>query len=211
MLRLLAFCLMLAPLLDVGPSCVCKKHPPTLQHWKLHQELRDYTQYPVGSWWVYRNIVNGVEDSLYLKSTDTGTYFHKGEDAMAEYFSDTLFSSIRGLQHGRAASTGDYISQYLRGPINSSWTIDDKFFWKDQMQPGVSGVVGLRFGDLLDSFRMGDSVYTEVAVFDMPGEPAGFFQYRNHWAKGIGLIQEAFYTPEGDSAIWQLQRWHINK
>ncbi len=210
MLRLLSFCLMLAPLLNVGPSCRCKKKSPP-ERWNLFPEFREYTQYPPGSWWVYRNIVNGVEDSIHLISQDTGSALNERENVLIQSFSEELHSSLYGPMQGRGYAGAQDFNSYSMSQKGLGWTIDEKFFWESGMAPKISSGIFLRYSALLDTFNLPDNAWRDVAVMEMTGEPYRPVSYRAHWTKDVGLLQEAFYEPDGDSAVWQLQRWYINK
>jgi len=172
----------------------------------MTRELKDYTDFKVGSYWIYRDSTNSADlDSIFLFSHNQ--FIHPGDDGSDgpgpfEEFTDTLFSSINGkfAADGNGVNN-DYHVKYV------NWSNYETTYYTP-----ISGVQLDEWGNMTltnssENLTVAGTLYQSVKEFKINSQ-GGYVVPTpiTHiwWAKNIGVIQK---TVSGTT--WQLIRYHV--
>jgi len=183
-------------------SCVSPTKPTSF----MSQELKDYTDFKTGSYWIYMDSANpNVQDSIAL-------IFHKtsiapemdGADGPppAEVFNDTLISSKEGkFTADGTGSIDDYHMKY------STWTSAETVYYIPASGTQYDDWGSMTYLGSLPNVNFSGYKYNLIKQFQ--AEPNSQFPLMpplTHifWAKNIGIVKK---TVSGKT--WILIRYHV--
>jgi len=192
----LALCLQLI-------SCKQEKHDPLDLGFFPLGEVKEYHNFKPGSWWVFRNSLNGNLDTLILTMSTIDTFSESSE--LRKY-------TIEDLQYTISSKTTKWIydnsppSYTTPDAANWQWGYNmnttkhgmgfggvvETFFYPFRKNNGI-GKFGISFQDTLKSFTLLGNTFHDVAVFFVSNDYIEDYPLRGHsakyyWAKEVGLI-----------------------
>ena len=172
----------------------------------LSQDIKDYTDFKAGSYWIYQDTINpGHVDSIVLISHNQVVQpAMDGSDGQGPYekFTDTLWSSIDGkFMANGSGMLNDYHVQYPQ------WPNDETTY----LTP-ISGAIYDEWGNTrlvaaIDSLKLDGKLYRRVKEFRV--DPQIGYKVVSpitdiFWAQNLGVVQK---TVSGNT--WQLIRYHV--
>ena len=177
----------------------------------IDQQLLDYTCFPEGSYWIYKNTTTGAIDSSYVSSgpqipgvflRDFGgdMYIDREQISLRKIIMDREFSCLNqiwnydervGLKTCEyKLRDREYAVTYTMISLDSGKTIQEN---KDSLYIGKMSMNGFEFEDVF-----------EITMGPPDEGPANFFG-RVMFAKGVGAIRREIYPGE----MWELIRYYI--
>ncbi len=189
-------------LISCGWSCIKPNKP--VQY--LSQEIKDYTDYKTGSYWVYQDTKNSAnQDSISLIYHNQ--FIIPGEDGAdgpgpSEAFNDTFVSSLNGKFMGSGSGSENYYYiQYhswpnfetiyfipKNGEILDAW--GNLYLENSSEHPIIAGKQYYNVKDFIVNPQGGSNIISPLKEI--------------LWAKNIGVIQKTDST-----TTWQLIRYHV--
>ena len=180
----------------------------------MDQDFKDYTLFPVGSYWIYSENISKEYDSVYLYQQEVGindshkihsySYENFGQSLGTTFFNDTLFG---GSATERYYDTIYFLysERYL-----SNYVITNLQFF-NKMAAGTT----LDFADdsqvkytgELNSFTADGIEYRNVRVFENLIQTDDRLPKKIYYAKGIGVVRKDLFNGQ----IWNLKRHFINR
>lgn len=169
----------------------------------LDQEIKDYTYFPIGTFWIYMDSLLNEKDTLRVIGGEMGTYESTEKDFEYEYFSQFIYSTRKKanmLYMGTAEYYLDYqtcvLNQYGNGP---------KFF---SMKPRGYNYNNLIYEKNLDSLDVGQRCYNNIKVFKYIKTYTDTSDYeRYYYVKKIGLIRKDINKTQEQ---WELIDFYLN-
>ncbi len=177
----------------------CDKEPKEKPIYYLDQEIKDYTLFPVGSYWIYEDSLSNDIDTVSIIS-QTIKIFAGGEEPFKyEYFKQNIVTS--------------YYNDTLFGG-GSAWLLESEGFCEYSETGWLRFIsqkqVGYKFDELLyeiyyDSLFIINKWYKEVKVFTILTQDSSSLE-RCYFKKNIGIIKKEKY----DGKVWELLNYYIN-
>ncbi|MBX9851379.1 MAG: hypothetical protein K2X86_06425 [Cytophagaceae bacterium] len=193
----------------LSTSCKKEKERPV---YYMDQEFKNYTLFPVGSYWVYENSASGMEDSIYLYWQEYKVYEPNNFNFNFEGFKQTLSSSyyqdtITGggdafdkKNKGYDTFAERYISNFLVVNIQffSPASVKDTFNYNESMRTV--------YETYYDSLLVEGVWFKEVRLFNNLYQEASSQPKYIYYSKNVGVIRKELFNGQ----IWNLKRYHIN-
>jgi hypothetical protein len=185
--------------------------PKPMKKVLFSDDFRAYTQFEVGSYWVYVDSISDERDTvrLYIKEKDTIT-FPNSNLCKIEASVDNIKRSFYKDQAPIGTDiTCDAYQVYGLSP--------GAFFFANNVQYSVDttvkeSIVGDKLGNCvyeqyLNNVSILGKTYANIRVFyqDAFTSPTSFVPIRGYWARDIGLIRKE----TSDGRIWLLESHHI--
>ncbi len=179
----------------------------------IPQEFKDYTVFPEGSWWVYKEIHTGEKDSSYVFFDTTGIgwdekrgYNAEGSQQLIIRRNDTI-NKIIGSQdrfthiYREISSMNTQVTTYvLFNPIDSI----------GQQAPIQGGVI---IQDKTPTLSVQNQLYQDIIVTSFKGvvseNPVNNMGWHIHtatFARSVGMVRIQYF----DGTIWELVDYHIS-
>jgi len=191
-------------LLSCCGSCVNPVKPTQY----LTQDIKDYTAFKVGSYWIYQDSSNTANrDSIILVYHNLHISTHQepaldGGTSSFEEFTDTLASSIDGKINGnRVGGENDYYVQY------PSWPNGETAYFTQTNGVPLDAWGNMILTNSLESLSVAGQSYKQVKEFtiNLPTGSTVISPITNiWWAKNIGVIKK---TVSGTT--WLLTRYKV--
>lgn len=153
----------------------------------VSNELKEWGLFDVGSYWIYRDSITGVVDSLYVSSIEvtTPTLYYTGDSNVV---SETISIKTNGYVSFILSSYPyDHISMYYQYPSYGS------FFNLD------SNIIDSQYGVLMNysksSLTVLGNIYSNIrytrVLYSFYAQSSGqyFRDYGNYWKKNVGRIK----------------------
>lgn len=200
-------------------SCSCDKNgdgDPNNGNWTIPQEVKDYTLFKPGTYWIYEDSATGVLDSVYVYDLQTG--IDSTTNGNFEYFYEYCMHSIDGHSDDFWVHT-QWSKQYQNTTV-----------WKEKFKPGdYIGQTYLmiypfdlnrRYGCYTDDIGaiitvrgvydqltiLGTDFGNAVCFHDTKNITEGHVESSYFIAKNFGLVRSEI--PDS-SKIWNLIRYNI--
>jgi len=166
---------------------MCKQ--PNYETIYIPEEMKTYIDFPVGSYWVYKDSVTSEIDSFYLNKSDI--YFDRGPEGESFefecleqfYYNEKSHDSIRGAGIRYYTNIGLYYDSYF----------DSRFFnnTKEGDTIRINGV-NIIHKKTLPSLIISGNEFNNVILF-VEGN------YRScYWCKNIGIVRHEIYKIENE-------------
>jgi hypothetical protein len=170
----------------------CKK-PEELPTYYIPQEFKDYVVFPVGSYWVYKDSVSGVLDTVTLQEqtfsiTEIDLGYKEERLSQTYYYSikDTLYMAISEFdEFGQIFQYRDYWNFFFVY-ANIGYTS-----WNDISVVSYS-----------DSMTVNGVPYLDVYCISRPSLGTKYYYY---WSDEIGLIKKTDIA-----SVWELVNYNVN-
>jgi len=186
----------------------CKKENPT---YRLDPIFREYVIFPIGSYWVYKEINLGKTDSLYLDNQTINVtdklYKYKSEFARQAF--NSSYNQIGFVGWCYATDTTSSSISYYKEQLRISETGIDKVFFKGKIGEDfeLGGSTITKYEALYDTLSVNKVVYNQVRVYTILKQSFDKQTKRVYYAKNVGLIKKELFNGE----VWELKRYFINK
>lgn len=159
----------------------------------MPQEFKDYIDFPVGSWWVYKDSVSGVSDTVTLISSETsivdpGTSYDVSDfkfEKLHQIFSSSNSDSNFGGGSFFDISTFEYSANGYYFDISN----------------GITEIQCAYLFSVYDSLLINNTPYFNVVCIKQSCGGNGSY----YWVKHIGLIKKV-----DSSHIWKLVNFNVN-
>lgn len=198
----------------------CKPKDEELQTYMLPAEIKDYSYFKWGTWWVYEEQNTHVRDCVYVSSgklvTDTFNS-HLGVPGIFEVMNWKTYSSYDACNfqyYTDAAWTITTHTAYGRTPIfkgkhnQQVSEITTSFFSKASINDSYCTSSGcVKFIGKYDSLKINNKYFADVKVFFQANDPtenndSSFFYY----SKNVGIIKK---ITSSNHNIWNLVYYEI--
>jgi hypothetical protein len=189
--------------------------------------VKDYAYFQEGSWWVYKNISNGKEDSVYTYNSTREIYSNRGQDIRESYekLSVNTHSYYNNCNYsyffdsGRAMYDGDPLSlvevdrfkwkviSERRYSILLAYSMKKKSFEKSA-QPFQYGYGHLSsIEELKGNILVNGKIYSNVIKVNDTINASENDQRTNFFiAKNVGIIKRELLD---SNQTWVLDRYHV--
>ena len=165
-----------------GPYKNCPDH-------YFSQEFKSYTNFNDGSYWIYKDTLNNITDSICLMSGEMKfkqdcDYHGDPQEILNQSFYSSFFSP------------GEiYIFCHAEFPVyyDYSWL----GYYRDDLKIGES--MDFTYEAKFDSLQINGTFYKEVILFSKDND----FKY--YWAKSIGLVKKVFPYPEKSDTVYDFE------
>lgn len=179
---------------------------------KMLQELRDYTIFREGTYWIYQDLAKDIEDSVYI--TKTEDYELRGNPNEGCTMSGTEIYFYSTYYQKNFIQDFEFycnLSNFQRSIINSDMNViffSGSYYENEKERP-------LHFGDkawyttydtLYPLYSLLNKSYEHVKVFSVSAiQYNTIMPIKSYHAPHIGMIQKEME----DSTVWQLVRYNI--
>jgi hypothetical protein len=192
--------------------------PKPMKKVLFSDDFRAYTQFEIGSYWIYVDSVSNERDTvtMYSKWKDTITYPNSNV-CKIEAASDDIKRSFY-KDHGTLGTDLLCESYQAYGlypaPIffsnNTQYGVDATF--KETVPGDTLGNGNVQgntiYEQYIDSLNTLGKTYYKIRVFYQDAfSNKTFYPIRGYWARDIGLIRKE----TSDGRIWLLESYHINR
>ena len=194
-------------IISVFASQSCKDKPKTQVLISISEQMKEYSVFKSGSYWVFINDINGRTDSCYIEKPAKFTFIQKdypNVDSIWEYC---------GIFYGGNFIYGTWIDNNFYGIGLNSGT-GNPCLSKDNFQPGFTYSFNanhiLRNMTFYDSIVINGNSFYSVMVTQYLSyvEFNDTIKYTYYLGKNIGLIQYNRKEKNSDTT-WSLQRYKI--
>lgn len=176
----------------------------------IDQQLLDYTSFPEGSYWIYKNTTTGAIDSSYVSDGPEipGLFNRDWGGIYIDKEQISLEKVIMGRKFGCLNQIWSYDSQI--GLKSCEYSVHDQEFSISYTMISLDS--GITIQENMDSLYIGNvsmNGFDFEDVFEITMGPAdeglaNFFG-RVMFAKGVGAIRREIYPGE----MWELIRYYI--
>jgi len=189
----------------------CRVDAPT---YVMDQDFKDYTLFPVGSYWIYSEDITKEYDSVYLYRQEVRmSDSYKIHSYKYEYFDQSLGSTFFNdtLSGGSAAERYydtvyfSYAERYLSNFVVTNLQFFNKVAAGTTLD--FSDDSQVKYTGELNSFVVGGIEYQNVRIFENRVLTDDRLPERIYYAKGIGVIRKELFNGQ----IWNLERHLINR
>ena len=193
------FILMIS-ILFLASDCDRVKDRPT---YYLDQEIKDYTLFPIGSYWIYKDSLTNNIDTVSIISQTIEIYSGGEEPIKWEVFSQNRYSSYN---NDTVFGFGESYALYSEGFCTYGERGWCRFF--SQKEIGYMLQNYLLYENYYDSLFINNKWYKEIKVFKFSfNSPDTSIIERYYYGKNIGLIKK---ENADSSENWLLTSYHIN-
>ncbi|MDD3629543.1 MAG: hypothetical protein PHF55_00750 [Bacteroidales bacterium] len=192
--------IILAIICCIATDCDNNNDKPT---YYLDQEIKDYTLFPVGSYWVYKDSANSlIVDSVNLIWQEFNLGEISYEPFKYEFFKQNKYSLY-------------WDSIFFCDGTAYTYDVYKTCIYKERgithffSQKKVGDIIysnDLLYENYLDSLMIGQNTFYKVKIFKFINGNIENYK-RIYWAYNIGIIKREF----GDGTIWILEKYFINK
>ena len=183
----------------------CKKQQKVTSEF-IPSELKEYTLFQPGSFWIYKNEITGAIDSSYITKKPEFVYHSEGYDIDTLeichiYFDGTFISSTQLEPHHYYM----YINRYEFEAIRPTSFTPDQIF-------NFGGGATLKYFPLIDSMTIDNTTFHNVFVtqhqyVSLAGDT---FSNTSYFVKKIGLIKFNRKVPNADTT-WHILTYHVKQ
>ncbi len=173
--------------------------------------FREYVIFPIGSYWVYKEINLVKTDSLYL---DNQTIYvtdklYKYKSEFARQALNSSYDQIGFVGWCYATDTTSSSISYYKEQSRISQTGIDKVFFKGKIGEvfELGGPTITKYEALYDTLSVNKVVYNQVRVYTILKQSFDKQTKRVYYAKNVGVIKKELFNGE----VWELKKYFINK
>lgn len=189
----------------------CRENAPT---YLMDQDFKDYTLFPVGSYWIYsEDILNGY-DSVYLFRQDISMtdsyrihsyrYDYFRQSSGTTFFNDTLFGGS-----GTERYDDSIYYQYAERYVSNFLVTNIQFF--NRIPAGtildLTDDSQVKYIGEFVSFTAGGIEWKSVRGFENLVQTDDRLPRKIYFAKGIGVVRKELFNGQ----TWNLERYNINR
>lgn len=195
-----------------GCCSLCKKSD--VATYLMDQNFKDYTLFPIGSYWIYAENISKADDSVYLYQQEVRindsqkihsyNYEQFNQSLGTTFFNDTL------LGGAEAESYYDTIFFFYTERYSSNLSATNlQFFSK------IAAGTSLDFADdsrikyigEFDSLVADGVEYRHERVFENSIQADDRLPQKIYYSKGIGVVRKELFNGQ----VWNLKRYFINR
>lgn len=186
---------------------------PSVDEAEMVRQLKEYTYFKEGSYWVYQDSVTGDLDSMYVYYADAGEYL--GSDQTKYYwFESDIYSTRDSFNykhrfHSSWTSHNPYRSKVFRSKTKPSDYIGETILFEypivigNHLYWGNDDTITTRMH--LNNYNVGALTFWDVVKVDQQSDvttavPGSYFICKN-----FGIVEQRV----GSDHVWQLVRFHI--
>ena len=169
----------------------------------LDQEIKDYTYFPVNSYWIYIDSVSEELDTCRIIGSEIKKYASDDDSYDYEYFSEFVYSTNKKANF-LFIGTSEFYPKYQTCVLNK-YGYGPMFF--------SSKFKGFNYNNLyyeedLDSLAVGQRWYKNIKVFKYMKNPADTADYEKYYfVRRIGMIKK--YNNK-EQVEWDLIDFYLN-
>lgn len=207
-----SLCLVLLLFICFLWSCDRSDNSEYVRKINVDDEILEYTYFPEGSYWIFKNVVSGEIDSSFV-SIQGERYSRYEKEWIDDKYLNFESLSIRKFIRGREFSCMTFIEHYeATTPLklttyriyNNELGSDYPFSWDSTKSLAQSN----NHVEFHDSIWVGARWYYNVLESNLTPEiEDSVYFVRTFYAKGIGAIRREF----SDGSSWDLVKYHIEK
>jgi hypothetical protein len=169
----------------------------------LDQEIKDYTYFPVNSYWIYIDSVSEELDTCRIIGSELKKYASDDDSYDYEYFSEFVYSTNK-MANLLFIGTSEFYPKYQTCVLNQ-YGSGPKFF---SSKPKGFNYNNLYYEENLDSLAVGQRWYKNIKVFKYMKNPADTADYeRYYFVRRIGMIKK--YNNK-DQVEWDLIDFYLS-
>ena len=184
-------------------GCKKEKSPP---YYKISNEFRNWVDFQEGSYWIYKNDISGLTDSVYCKNRYSTTIIRQG----SPYYYDVInidFSANNLVQWSFISVNPDFEGVNMDGlgySLRSNTNLGQNIIWDNEIY---------QYSNHYDSLLIIDNIFFNVIHTHIVKEHniehdsiIGDF----YFSKFIGLIKyKKKLQNDGIDTTWSLIKWKI--
>lgn len=169
----------------------------------LDQEIKDYTYFPVNSYWVYLDSVSNELDTCRIIGSEIKKYASDDDSYDYEYFSEFVYSTYKKANF-LFIGTSEFYPKYQTCVLNK-YGYGPMFF--------SNKFKGFNYNNLyyvedLDSLAVGQRWYKNIKVFKYMKNPVDTADYEKYYfVRRIGMIKK--YNNK-EQVEWDLIDFYLN-
>lgn len=190
----------------------CKKKE--VQTIYISDFLKEYTVFPLGSYWIFKNDTSTIIDSCYLLKSPTFSFKQYGADEPTyencniayggPFLTKAIIEKGRyyiGFKNTMFPNTGNFNNCLMDVPFQTGLTFNTDQYWEK-----------LKYVSHFDTLQVNNTTFYDVICtrysifYHYFGFSAYFYYY---FAKSIGVIKITWYNPQGPPSTWNLIRYYI--
>ncbi|MFN0204511.1 MAG: hypothetical protein ACKVTZ_23535 [Bacteroidia bacterium] len=188
----------------------CKKPIPEFY---FSEEFKAYTQFQVGSYWVFRDSISGEIDTVKWKESQTHFWLYQpwaeelpscGYDKIKSEFLSNTLSNFWFISAATCEGYQLYENQGI--PV---FFINNPDYADKASQVGDVGysLQKTTYINYFDSLKIKDKSFQEVRTFLIDGSRFDEINLKYYWAKNVGLIK----FMQKDSSVWELINYKVSQ
>lgn len=201
----------------------CKKEPPPelpLGWDYVHQDLVAYTQFKTGTYWIYRDSLSGLEDSVYCY-VDTSFMYHQTgcvqKDGDYMFYNCQFHSYLDGYDYYNKISEGNYSItngqlatvrvKYKPGDYAGETFIMSNCFRQGNQATWYLGAGTVYYKAFYEAYAgIVDSFPKVVKFYDTENRTEFSSPTNFYISKNFGIIRKEILD---SNKVWDLVRYHI--
>lgn len=169
----------------------------------LDQEIKDYTYFPINSYWIYMDTISQEIDTCRVIGSEIKKYASDDDSYDYEYFSEFVYSSNRKANL-LFIGTSEFYPKYQTCVLNK-YGYGPMFF---SSKPKGFNYNNLYYEKNLDSLAVGMRWYKNIKVYKYMKNPADTADYeRYYFVRRIGLIRKDLNK---DQQGWELIDFYLS-
>ncbi|MCO5254276.1 MAG: hypothetical protein M9892_07945 [Bacteroidetes bacterium] len=220
--------------LIVLQSCFKEKECRELTPILLEQEMLDWVYFKEGSYWIYRDTISGIMDSIYVTNAriDRREYQSSREKCPSRLY-DRMYVIINSTSGSEIQLDGRYglgtgvsnDTTNTRGTVmidNLNHTGGDGGYSKYMFFPVVQGTIGawngftfIKHDTIYSTYGIAGKQYENVLRVHDTGNGAYNAETKFYHAKHIGVIKKEIYEMDKDNPnpkllqVWELTDYKV--